>query len=352
MSGKVVDSKRHLICDALNRGLYSAIGGTVRVLLQEVIHMKRYILKRLLFAIPTLLGVFVVVFIVIRQIPGKPEEIMLGSTATQEQIDIFREKHGLDKPVIVQFGIAVKNLLKGDLGDSLSHYRPVFEVVIKSLPGTIELALYGIIISSVVSIALGVLAARFRGRWPDVLVIAWSTIGASLPTFYIGLWVLVIFALQLGLIPVVGNMTAGVPHWKILFGPVLTMVLGGSLARTTRSSMLEIMGEDYIRTAKAKGVSGAKILFKHALGNALIPIVTMIGYGLAISFGGAIVLETVFTRNGVGKLLIDAISSRDYPLVQGAAFIIAAFMIVANLLTDVVTGLVDPRIRVTGDSTS
>ncbi|NLB29241.1 MAG: ABC transporter permease [Clostridiales bacterium] len=314
--------------------------------------MKRYILKRLLFAIPTLLGVFIVVFIVIRQIPGKPEEIMLGSTATDAQIEIFRQKHGLDKPLVVQFGVALKNLLTGDLGDSLSHYRPVLEVVFERLPSTIELAVYGIVISSFVSIVLGVVAARFRGRWPDVLVIAWSTLGASLPTFYIGLWVLVIFALTLGIIPVVSNMAPGVSHWKTLFGPVLTMVLGGSLARTTRSAMLEIMDEDYIRTARAKGVSGARILFKHTLGNALIPIVTMIGYGLAISFGGAIVLESVFNRSGVGKLLIDAIGARDYPLVQGATFIIAAFMIIANLITDVVTGLVDPRIRVTGDSAS
>ena len=313
--------------------------------------MKRYILKRLLFAIPTLLGVFVVVFIVIRQIPGDPAEVMLGASATNEQVEIYRVAHGLDKPAVVQFWIALKNLFKGDLGVSLSHYRPVLSVVFERLPSTIELALYGILISSVVSIVLGIVAARFRGKWPDLIIVALSTMGMSLPTFYIGLWVLVIFALKLGIIPVLSNMIQDTPYWKTLFGPVLTMVLGGTLVRTTRSAMLEIMDEDFIRTAKAKGVSGVKILLKHALGNALIPIVTMVGYGLAISFGGAIVLETVFVRNGIGKLLMDAIGSRDYPLIQGATFIIAVFMIFANLLTDVVSGIVDPRVRVAGEIT-
>ena len=313
--------------------------------------MKRYILKRLLFAIPTLLGVFIVVFIVIRQIPGDPAEVMLGASATNEQVEIYRVTHGLDKPVITQFLIALKNLFKGDLGESLSHYRPVLGVVFERLPSTIELALYGILISSVVSIILGIIAAYFRGRWPDLIIVALSTMGMSLPTFYIGLWVLVVFALKLGIIPVLSSMIQDTPYWKTLFGPVLTMVLGGTLVRTTRSAMLEIMDEDFIRTAKAKGVSGVKILLKHALGNALIPIVTMVGYGLAISFGGAIVLETVFVRNGIGKLLMDAIGSRDYPLIQGATFVIAVFMIFANLLTDVVSGIVDPRVRVAGEIT-
>ncbi|MCF0121279.1 MAG: ABC transporter permease [Oscillospiraceae bacterium] len=313
--------------------------------------MIKYILKRLLFAIPTLIGVFVVVFFVIRLIPGDPAEVMLGSNATNEQLDIYREAHGLDKPVIVQLGIALGNLFKGDMGNSLSHYKPVTEVVFSALPSTLELSAIGIVISTVIAIILGVVAASFRGRWPDIAVNVASTIGVAFPTFYIGLWVLVIFALKLKWIPVLSN-AEGVAHWKTLFGPVLTMILGGSLARTTRSSMLEIMEEDFIRTARAKGLTSKKVLFKHALGNALIPIITMLGYGLATSFGGAIVLETVFVRNGVGKVLIDAISNRDYPLIQGATFIIAAFMIVANLLTDVVTGLVDPRIRITGNSAS
>ena len=297
--------------------------------------------------IPTLLGVFLVVFFVIRMIPGNPAEIMLGGSATNEQIAVYEAAHGLDKPLIVQLGIALKNLVQGDFGDSLSHYRPVREVVFEALPSTLELAAIGIIVSTAVAIVLGVIAARFRGRWPDIAINIGTTVGTAFPTFFIGLWILVIFALKLKVIPVIAN-KPGIPHWQTLLGPVITMVLGGSVARTTRSSMLEIMEEDFIRTARSKGLSERKVLYKHALGNALIPIVTMVGYGLATSVGGAVVLETVFMRNGVGKLLIDAISNRDYPLIQGATFIIAAFMIVANLITDICTGIVDPRIRVTG----
>lgn len=311
--------------------------------------MRRYILKRILFAIPTLIGVYIVVFFIVRLIPGDPAVIMLGGSANEQQLEIYRQAHGLDKSVFVQFLFALKNLFKGDLGMSLSHLKPVFSIVMSRLPSTLELAAYGILISTFLAVVLGVIASRFRGRWPDILINIYSTIGMSLPTFYIGLWVLVIFALKLKMIPVLASLSTDQMHWKTLFGPVLTMVLGGSLARTTRSSMLEILEEDFIRTAKAKGVSGNKILFKHALGNALIPIVTMVGYGLAISFGGAVVLESVFSRPGVGKLLIDAIIVRDYPLMQGATFIIAVFMIVANLITDIVTGFVDPRIRVAGD---
>jgi ABC-type dipeptide/oligopeptide/nickel transport system permease component len=308
--------------------------------------MRRYVLNRILFAIPTLLGVFAVVFFVIRMIPGDPAEVMLGAAATDAQIESYRETHALNEPLPMQFAAAFGHLFKGDFGQSLSHYRPALEVVFERLPSTVELAAYGITIGSAVAVALGVAAASFRGKWPDLAITALSTLGMSLPTFYIGLWVLVIFALKLKIIPVLGNISPDTPHWKTLFGPVLTMVLGGSLTRTTRAAILEVLDEDFIRTARAKGVPGAAILFRHALGNALIPIITMVGYGLAVSFGGAIVLESVFARNGVGKLLIDAVTVRDYPLIQCATFVIAAFMIAANLLTDIATGIADPRIRV------
>ncbi|MDR1589566.1 MAG: ABC transporter permease [Oscillospiraceae bacterium] len=310
--------------------------------------MRRYILSRLLLAVPAMLGVFVVVFFVIRMLPGDSAEAMLGASATDAQIETYRAAHGLDKPAPVQFWIALKNLFRGDLGDSLSHYRPVLSVVLERLPSTIELAAYGIVLGSVFAVILGVVAASFRGRWPDLIITAYSTFGMSLPTFYIGLWILMVFAVKLDVIPVSASAVEGLPRWKTLFGPVLTIVVGGSLVRTTRSAILEILEEDFIRTARAKGVPKALILFRHALGNALIPIITMVGYGLAVSFGGAIVLETVFGRSGVGKLLIDAITVRDYPLVQGTTFVIALFMIVANLLTDVAAGFADPRIRVAG----
>ncbi len=313
--------------------------------------MKKYILTRLLFAIPTVIGVFIVVFFLVRLIPGDPAQIMMGKNATQEQIDAYRERNGLNEPMTVQFGIAFKNFIKGDLGQSLSWYKPVTQVILERLPRTLELAFYGICISMLLALILGVFAAVFRGRWPDLALTTLATLGMSLPSFYIGLWILVIFALKLGIIPVISNFGGDVTYFQSLLGPVLTLVVGecALLTRTTRSSMLEIMGEDFIRTARAKGLSEKVVLFKHALGNALIPIVTIAGYSLATAVAGAIVLETVFVRPGIGKLLIDAINARDYPLIQGTTIFIAVLMIMINILTDVIYGVVDPRIRVSGD---
>ena len=311
--------------------------------------MAAYILKRILSAIPTLLGVFLAVFFVVRLIPGDPAEVMLGANATEEQLNIYREAHGLNRSTGEQLAIALKEFSTGNLGTSVSYRKPVSELVAGALPNTIELAVIGVLISSIIAVALGVAAAANRGRWPDILINILSTFGMSLPTFYIGLWVLVIFASKLGVIPVLSS-AKGVPHYKTLIGPVITMVLGLQLVRTTRSSMLEILEEDFIRTAKAKGVSRKKVLFRHALKNALIPIITMVGYNLATAMAGAIVLETVFVRNGIGKLLIDAITVRDYPMIQGTTLVIAALMIAANIITDIIVAFTDPRIRVTGDS--
>ena len=314
--------------------------------------MAKYIVKRLLFAIPTIIGVFVVVFFIIRLIPGDPAVIMLGAGATDQQIEVYRESNGLNKPVIVQFAIALKNFLTGDLGYSLSQRRPVAEVIGERLPRTVELSLLGIIFGAFFAVILGVFAAIFRGKWPDLLLTSFSALGMSLPTFFIGLWVLVIFARKLGWIPVISNVGGDAAYWQTLLGPLVTMIIGETalLMRTTRSSMLEILNEDFIRTARSKGLSEKIVLFKHALGNALIPIVTVTGYSLATAFGGAIVLETVFTRTGIGKTLIDAITVRDYPMVQGTTIIIAILMVLINILTDVIYGIVDPRIRVSGSS--
>ena len=313
--------------------------------------MLKYITKRLLFAIPTMIGVFVVVFFVIRRIPGDPAVTMLGVKATEAQIATFRAAHGLNDSILVQFGIALKNFITGDFGTSLSLYRPVFQVILERFPRTAELAIFGVIIGFILAVILGVIAAVFHGRWPDITLTAFSTLGMSLPTFYIGLWVLYIFALKLGIIPVISSMGNNVNHWQSLFGPLVTIAIGETalLLRTTRSAMLEILNEDFIRTARAKGLSERVVLFKHALGNSLIPIVTITGYSLATAFGGAIVLETVFARQGIGKLLIDAISVRDYPLVQGTTVFIAILMILVNIMTDVLYGILDPRIRITND---
>jgi peptide/nickel transport system permease protein len=296
------------------------------------------------------IGVFLVVFFVIRLIPGDPAVTMLGPGATDTQIQVYHVKYGLDAPLPVQFWMAFQNFARGDFGNSISLYKPVREVVLERLPSTLQLAGFGVITGAALAGLLGAAAAVFRGRWPDLLLTSLSSLGMSLPTFYIGLWVLTIFARELGVIPVISS-GRGVSWWQSMFGPLLTMVIGETslLMRTARSSILEIFGEDFIRTARAKGLPERWVLFKHALGNAMIPIITVTGYNLAAAFGGAIVLEAVFTRNGIGSLLIGAINMRDYPLIQGTAVVIAILMIAVNMATDIIYGFADPRIRVSGE---
>lgn len=211
--------------------------------------------------------------------------------------------------------------------------------------------MWGMILNSILGIIWGVVASVYRGRWPDYMISGMSTIGMSLPSFYVAILVLVVLAVKLKLIPVIGIQSENANYFQTIVAPVLTMVLAGSALtiRTTRSSMLEVMGEDFIRTARAKGLSEKAVLFKHGLRNAAIPIATIIGYNLASSFGGSIVIETVFNRPGIGKLLMDAVTKRDYPVVQGTAVFITILLIVVNLLTDVMYSIIDPRIRVQSD---
>ena len=237
------------------------------------------------------------------------------------------------------------------MGESLSSHKKVTELLKERFPRTLELVLWGMILNSILGIIWGVVASVYRGRWPDYMISGMSTIGMSLPSFYVAILVLVVLAVKLKLIPVIGIQSENANYFQTIVAPVLTMVLAGSALtiRTTRSSMLEVMGEDFIRTARAKGLSEKAVLFKHGLRNAAIPIATIIGYNLASSFGGSIVIETVFNRPGIGKLLMDAVTKRDYPVVQGTAVFIAILLIVVNLLTDVMYSIIDPRIRVQSD---
>lgn len=313
--------------------------------------MKKYFGMRVLMAIPTILGVFLAVFLIIRMVPGDPASVMLGKTVTPEEISLFREQNGLDEPLMTQMVIAVKKFFTGDLGESLSSHKKVTELLKERFPRTLELVLWGMILNSILGIIWGVVASVYRGRWPDYMISGMSTIGMSLPSFYVAILVLVVLAVKLKLIPVIGIQSENANYFQTIVAPVLTMVLAGSALtiRTTRSSMLEVMGEDFIRTARAKGLSEKAVLFKHGLRNAAIPIATIIGYNLASSFGGSIVIETVFNRPGIGKLLMDAVTKRDYPVVQGTAVFIAILLIVVNLLTDVMYSIIDPRIRVQSD---
>jgi peptide/nickel transport system permease protein len=313
--------------------------------------MKSYIAARLLFAIPTMLGVLITVFLIMRSIPGDPAAIMLGKNVTKEQIKQFRDNYGLNDPLPIQLGILVKNFFKGDLGKSIKSHKPVLGMILRRLPKTAELALLAILLGVLLGVAQGIVASVFHGRWPDIAITAGSTLGMSTPSFYIGLLILMVFAVKLGWIPVIGLEGNGNTHFQVTVAPVLTMMLGGSalIIRTTRSAMLEIMGEDYIRTARAKGLTETAVLFKHALRNAAIPIITVVGDSLAHSFAGAIIIETVFVRPGIGKLLIGAVASRDYPVVQGTVVFIAFALIMVILIVDIIYGIVDPRIRLRAD---
>lgn len=310
--------------------------------------MTRYIGARLLIAIPTLIGVFIAVFFIVRLVPGDPAVIMLGNEATPEQIEMFREQNGLNEQPIVQVGVAIQKFATGDFGESLASRQPVFNLIMEKFPRTLELALWSILLNSIIGITLGTIAAVKRGKWQDYTVTGLSTLGMSMPSFFVALIVLMVLAVQLNWIPVIGVQDENVSGFQALAAPLLTMVIGGSAltTRTTRSSMLEIMGEDFIRTARAKGLSEKAVLFKHALRNAAIPIATVVGYNLAASFGGAIIVETVFSRPGIGKLLIDAVNSRDYPVIQGTTVFIAFMLVFVNLLTDILYSIIDPRIRV------
>lgn len=311
--------------------------------------MKKYILKRLAFSVPTILGVVVVVFFSTRMIPGDPAETILGANATQSEIQAYRHQLGLDQPLIFQLGIMLRDYSKGNMGVSITSRRPVAQEIIMRFPHTFRLAVAGMLISSVAGILLGVMAATKRNSWLDVLILSGSTAGIAAPGFWLGLLLSMIFALKLRWFPTIG---AGHPgEWlsqlRALVLPAVTLGIGGTafIARMTRSSMLEVLKEDYIRTARAKGLAEGIILFQHALKNAAIPTITVIGFYFGLFLGGTVIIETVFARPGLGKLLVDALFSRDYPIIQGVTLFFAMTFVVVNLLTDLLYSVLDPRIR-------
>ncbi|MGI6684929.1 MAG: ABC transporter permease [Bacillota bacterium] len=310
--------------------------------------MRRYIMTRILFALPTMIGVLIVAFLVIRMIPGDPALMYLGESATEEQIVAFQEAKGLNQPLIVQMGIMLKDFAQGDLGDSFTQNRSVMAIIIEKFPNTFELAVAGIIFASFFGILFGVIAALKRGKWADIGIVGISTIFMSMPSFLWALILMMIFGVKLGWIPVIS--IGGGAGFRGLIAPALSLGIGGAalFARTTRSSMLEVLGEDFIRTARAKGMTEKIVIFKHALKAAGMPIITIIGFYFASYLAGAIVIETIFARPGIGKMLIDAVYARDYAVVQGTTVFIAGIMVAANLITDIIYGFLDPRVRIQG----
>jgi len=312
--------------------------------------MLAYTTRRALAAIPVLFTVAVFVFMLLRLTPGDPAAIIAGDIATPEQLEKIRASLGLDKPLLTQFLQWGWLLLHGDLGTSLISNTPVTAMIAKHLEPTISLALLTILVSIVVAVPLGVVAAWLHKTWVDNAVMAMSVIGFSVPVFVIGYILIQIFAIELRWLPVQGfrSIYRGFgPFFERAMLPSLTLasVYITLIARMTRASMLDVLGEDYIRTARAKGLREIRVLFRHALRNAAVPILTIIGTGFAMLISGVVVTETVFNIPGVGWLTVQAILARDYPVIQGMILITSAFYVVVNLAIDLSYSLFDPRIR-------
>ncbi|MGB7183736.1 MAG: ABC transporter permease [Burkholderiaceae bacterium] len=312
--------------------------------------MFAYLLKRLLATIPVLLVVTIIVFLMLRLTPGDPAANIAGDAATTEDIAKLREDLGLERPLLVQFAIYAKNLLTGDFGESFYYKRPVISMVADGLEPTLSLALFTIFLACLVAVPLGTLAAYRHGSWIDRIVMGFSVVGFSVPVFVIGYVLIYVLSVKLGWFPVQGyqNIADGIGGWAyrlILPSTALSVIFIALIARMTRTSVLEVLNEDYVRTARAKGLPQIKVLMRHALRNAAVPIVTIIGIAIAILISGVVVTESVFVIPGLGSLTLDAIQGRDYPTVQALIILFSVFYVGINLLIDVIYTFLDPRIR-------
>ncbi|MDX9992156.1 MAG: ABC transporter permease [Anaerolineales bacterium] len=357
--------------------------------------MLQYILRRLLAAIPVLLGILLVTFALARMIPGDPCRAMLGEKATQATCDRFIREKGLDKPIHEQFVIYMKDIARGDFGNSLRFNQPVTRILGERLPTTVELSFAALLISMIVGIPLGIISAVRHNSWVDVVTMVWANIGVSMPVFWLGLMLAFLFSLVLKdtflWLPPSGRVSAGMDttafyviwnlrlpesgvlrsladfigrlnvlnslltgNWDLLKDSIRHLILPAValatipmalIARMTRSSMLEVLGQDYVRTARAKGVRYNQVILKHAFRNALLPIITVLGLSLGTLLGGAVLTETIFGLSGVGRILYEAITARDYAIVQGFTVVIAIFFVALNLIVDISYAYIDPRIR-------
>jgi peptide/nickel transport system permease protein len=357
--------------------------------------MTTYILRRILLSIPVLFGILFATFALARLIPGDPCRAMLGEKATEVVCNEFNHRHGLDRSIPVQFGIYVNDIAHGDFGRSFRFSKPVTELLIERLPITIELSLASLLVSIFIGVPLGVISAVRHNSWVDVLTMLWANTGVSMPVFWLGLMLAYVFALGLKdtpfQLPPSGRLSPGIitiPFYEIwelqltegtftftflnfisrmnilngllssdfelvkdavkhmiLPAMALSTIPMALIARMSRSSMLEVLGQDYIRTARAKGLRQRAVVMKHAFRNALLPLVTVIGLSLGGLLGGAVLTETVFNLSGVGRILYDSITARDYGIVQGFTVVIAVFFVILNLVVDISYAYLDPRIR-------
>ncbi|HYE82336.1 MAG TPA: ABC transporter permease [Clostridia bacterium] len=310
--------------------------------------MLNYFLKRLLQLIPVLIGVSIVVFLMIYLIPGDAAEVIGGPTATAEEVVNIRIKLGLDRPMHEQYFKYLSGVLKGDLGYSFQTGQAVSEAIRTRYANTFNLAIFSVLIAALIGVCAGIIAAVKQNSWFDYLSMSIATLGISAPTFWIGLLLIVVFCVQLKILNISGfngqiwtreGFTA-----MILPAATLGFNSAAMIARMTRSSVLEIIHQDYIHTARAKGLNEKIVILKHALKNALIPIVTVIGVNFGSLLGGTVVVESVFAINGIGRLMVQAINARDFPMVQGTVLIVASTFVLINLLTDMLYAVIDPRI--------
>jgi len=301
-----------------------------------------FLIRRILLTIPVMLGVATLVFSLIHLVPGDPVQAMLGESASPADIAELRAKLGLDRPLMVQYVAFLKGMVSGDLGTSLRTNRPVAAAIAERLPATFELAMAAVTLAVLFAIPLGIMAAARAGTRIDHVATTLALVGISMPSFWLGPLLAIVFSVELGWFPVSGR---GTPAHLVLPAVTLAAPLAAVLARMTRASLLEELREPYVLAARARGVSRFRAVMKHAFRNSLIPIVTVIGLQLGALLTGAVITETIFAWPGVGRLLIQSISFRDYPLVQGCILLIAAAYVSINLLTDAVYGLLDPRIR-------
>jgi peptide/nickel transport system permease protein len=312
--------------------------------------MYGYLFRRLLGTIPVMLVVGVFIFLMLRLTPSDPAAIIAGDNATTEQVAQIRSQLGLDRPLIEQFFIWSANVLSGDFGESFFFKKTVAALIGERIEPTLSLAFFTILIAVLVAVPLGVLAAHRHGSWIDRIVMGFSVLGFSVPVFVIGYILIYLFAIYLNWLPVQGyqRIGEGFGGWVqrlILPSMTLSVIYVALIARMTRTSVLEVLSEDYIRTARAKGQIERKVLFRHALRNAAVPIVTVIGLGIALLIGGVVVTESVFTIPGLGRLTVDAVLARDYPTIQAVILLFSFVYVMINLAVDMLYTILDPRIR-------
>lgn len=304
--------------------------------------MFQYVLKRLLSTIPVLFGISLLLFFMLRMLPGDPAQVLAGQMASPEDIETIRKQLGLDRPILVQYGLFLGRLVRFDLGRSARTQHPVIKEVWARLPNTILLAVAAITLACLFGIPAGILAAIRPYTWIDYLFTSMALFGISMPVFWLGLMFIILFSILLQWLP-----AGGTGSWKHLVLPSLTLAafVVAFITRMTRASMLEALSQDYTTTARSKGLKEEVVVIKHALKNAMIPIITVVGLQFGLLLGGAVLTETVFAWPGMGRLIVDSILARDYPVIQGAILIFGLLYILVNLGVDLLYAYIDPRIR-------